>query len=169
MGDFNAHHSWWGCNYDDTFGKTLSNVIDTHRLIILNDRTSSTLFHPTAKYSIIDLVLVSENMAAYCSSNISLDTLGSDHFPVLTTIEGNFRLKRVFLYKLNPSSKDLAILYHSLYNSLEQLNNILSNNYLLAYTTFESHIKKHLYSIFPSKSCQPRSCAIRSKPSTPPW
>jgi len=37
MGDFNAHHSWWVCCYDDSFGRVLSHVIDTHRLIILND------------------------------------------------------------------------------------------------------------------------------------
>jgi len=167
--DFNAHHSWWGCCYDDSFGKILSHAIDTHRLIILNDRSSPTLLYPTAKHSTTDLVLTSENIAMYCNSNVGLGTLGSDHFPIFTSIEGNFRLRSVFLYKLKASSKDLAILYHSLYSSLDKLKSILSNNYLLAYASVEQHIRKQLYSLFPSKSCLPRSCALRPRLPTPPW
>jgi len=74
-------------------------VIDANNLIILNDRSTPTLFHPTAKHSIIDLVLASENAALLCRSDTSLDTMGSDHFPVCTTIGDNFHVKNV-LYKL---------------------------------------------------------------------
>jgi len=169
MGDFNAHHPWWGCSYEDPSGKILSNVIDTHSLIVLNDRQSPTLFHPTARFSIIDLAITSDNMVTYCSSNTGHDTLGSDHFPVFITIEDRFKLKSAFLYKLKVNSKDLVFLQHSLYNSLEHFKNTLSNNYELAYETLEQHLKKHLYSLFPPKSCQPRSCAKRHKPPSPPW
>jgi len=169
LGDFNAHHSWWGCSFDDSFGKILSNVIDTHRLIILNDRTSPTLFHPTARHSIIDLVISSEDLAAFCSSYVGHDTFGSDHFPIFTSIVGSFKLESRFLYKLNLSSKDLTFLHHSLYNSLVHLKNSLSNSCIPAYTALEQHIRKHLYSLFPSKSCHPKSYTTRPKPSTPPW
>jgi len=169
MGDFNAHHSWWGCSYDDSSGRVLSHVIDAHSLIILNDRSSPTLLHPTAKHSIIDLVLTSESLAMHCNSKVGIDTLGSDHFPVHTSIVGNFKLRNVFLYKLKASQKDLALLYHLLINSLDKLRDAILNNYILAYTTIEQHIRNHLYSLFPTKSCLPRSCAPRSKPSTPPW
>jgi len=169
VGDFNAHHSWWGCCYDDSSGKTLSTAIDTHRLIILNDRLSPTFFHPSAKHSIIDLAISSENNAVCCSSYVHLDTFGSDHFPIFTLIEGNFRLKSMFLYKLKVSSKDLALLHHSLYSSLDKLKNILLNNYSHAYALLELHIKDHLYSLFSPKSRLPRSSAIRLKPSSPPW
>jgi len=37
VGDFNAHHSWWGCDYGDSAGKILSHIIDAHCLITLND------------------------------------------------------------------------------------------------------------------------------------
>jgi len=169
MGDFNAHHLWWGCGYDDSPGKTLSSAIDAHRLIILNDRLSPTLFHPSANHSIIDLAISSEGSAPCCSSYVHFDTLGSDHFPIFTLVEGNFRLKSMFLYKLKVNSKDLAVLHHSLYSSLDKLKNILLNNYAQAYTILELQIKDHLYSLFPPKSRLPRSSAIRHKPSSPPW
>jgi len=83
VGDFNAHHTWWRCHHEDSYGKILSRVIDAHKLIILNDRLSPTLFHPTVQHSIIDLVLTSENIATRCNSVVGLDTLGVITFPFL--------------------------------------------------------------------------------------
>jgi len=51
VGDFNAHHPWWGCKYENSAGKILSHVIDNYNLIILNDRSFSTFLHPTSKHS----------------------------------------------------------------------------------------------------------------------
>jgi len=127
------------------------------------------LLHPSAKHSVIDLVLPSENMAMFCNLETSSDTLGSDHFPIFTSIESNFKLRSMFLYKLKVNKKDLAMLYHSLSNSLDKLKNILSDNCMLVYTSLEQHIRNQLYSLFPSKSRTPKSCIIRSRPPTPPW
>jgi len=43
--DFNAYHPWWGCDYEDNAGKTLSRI-DIHNLVTLNDRLSTILLHP---------------------------------------------------------------------------------------------------------------------------
>jgi len=172
VGDLNAHHFWWGCTYEDTNGKTLSRAIEANNLIILNDRSSPTLLHPSAKHSIIDLVLASENAALLCCSYTILDTMGSDHFPVCTTIDDNFYVKNVFLYKLRINNNDLDSLYHSLCNSIDNLKNLISDtndNPPLAYTYLESHIKNHLYSFFPPGSRYPRSRSSRQKPLSPPW
>jgi len=90
VGDFNAHHPWWGCEYGDSAGKTLSHIIDAHCLITLNDRSPTILLHPEAKRSVIDLVLVSENIVSQCYSHTGLDMAGSNHFPIFTTVGGSF-------------------------------------------------------------------------------
>jgi len=117
----------------------------------------------------IDLALSSESAALLCHSNTGLDTLGSDHFPIFTTINGNFRFKSVFLYtgKLKINNNDLNTFYHTLCNSLENLKSILSESPLLAYTHLESHIRNH--SLFPPNSRLPRSRVLRQKPLPPPW
>jgi len=35
--DFNAHHSWWGCDYEDKAGRILSHLFDSYNLIPIND------------------------------------------------------------------------------------------------------------------------------------
>jgi len=105
VGDFNAHHLWWGCEYEDSADKTLSRIIEGHNLVILNDRFPTILLRPNAKRSIIDLVLVSEGLASQSHSRTGLDTAGSDHFPIFTTIGDNPSTKNVFLYKLKINKK----------------------------------------------------------------
>jgi len=107
-----------------------------------------------------------------CRSDTSIDTMGSDHFPVCTTIGDNFYVKNVFLYKLKISNNDLDLLYHSLCNSIDNFKNLnsdISDNPPLAYSHLESHIKNHLYSFFPPGSRHPRSRSLRQKPPSPPW
>jgi len=98
--------------------------------------------------NIIYLTLASESIAPQCYSNIGLDALDSDHFPIFTTIGGNFCFKNVFLYKLKINSKDLTLLYHTLSNNLDKLNATLSEDTLVTYMRIEQHIKNHLYSFF---------------------
>jgi len=42
--DVNAHHPWWGCDYEDNAGKTLSRLIDIYDLVIVNDRLHHSSF-----------------------------------------------------------------------------------------------------------------------------
>jgi len=66
--DVNVHYSWWGCDHEDSAGKTLSRLNDIHNLIIINDRLPTILLPPNIKRSIIDLVLVSSSLAPLCYS-----------------------------------------------------------------------------------------------------
>jgi len=125
------------------------------------------LFRRYAKRSIIDLTLASSDFV--CHSSTGLDTAGSDHFPIFTTIGGNFKIKKMFLYKLKINKKDLALLHHSLLDNLRSLNSILSENSLVAYQQLETKIKQQLYAFFSSDSRLSRSCALRKYPAPPPW
>jgi len=52
-GDFNAHHSWWGCEYEDPAGRILAQIIDTHDLVILNDKLPTIILYSNARRSLI--------------------------------------------------------------------------------------------------------------------
>jgi len=108
IGDFNAHHSWWGCDYEDSAGRILTHIIETHDLVTLNDRLPSIILHPKAKRSVIDLALASNRLAYQCYSCTGTDAAGSDHFTIITTIGSNFSSRNVFLYKLKISKKELT-------------------------------------------------------------
>jgi len=123
-----------GCKYENSAGENLSHVIDNHNLIILNNRSFSTFLHPTSKHSIIDLTLISEEIAPLCNSYVGFDTLGSDHFPIFTTIGGKFCFRNIFLYKLKMSNKDLALLYQYLLSNIDNLKSNISEDPLVAYT-----------------------------------
>jgi len=168
VGDFNAHYPWWGCEYEDSAGKTLSSIIEDHNLVILNDRLPTILLRLNAKCLIIDLVLVSEGLASQSHLHTGLDTAGNDHFPIFTTIGGNPSTKNVFLYKLKINKKDLVRL-STLHDNFINSESNLSKDTLKAYQQLEHHIKEHLYSFFPLDSHIPRSCVSRKWPPLPPW
>jgi len=167
VGDFNAHHPWWGCEYEDSAGKTLSRIIEGHNLVILNDRFPTILLHSNAKRSVIDLVLASEGLASHSHSYTGLDTADSDHFLIFTTIGSYPSSKKVFLYELKINKKDLILLSHILHDSFVNLEFNLSED--KAYQQMEHHIKEYLYSFFPIDSRIPRSCISRKRPPSLPW
>jgi len=65
-GDFNAHHSWWGCDYEDQAGRMLSHLFDSYNLITINDGQPILLLLPNSRRSIIDLVVVPASLAPLC-------------------------------------------------------------------------------------------------------
>jgi len=81
-GDINAHHPWWKCDYENNTGKTISRLIDTHDLVIIN-RLPTILLPPNIRSSVINLVLISSNLAFSCHSTTDRDAGGSDHFSIL--------------------------------------------------------------------------------------
>jgi len=171
VGDLNAHHSWWGCDYDDQAGKTLSRIIDSFDLVIANDRAPTILLPPNSRNSVIDLTLISSPLSAKCTSFTDHDTVGSDHFPIYTFISGSFLKKQIFAYKLKISKKDTSLLYHNLNESISTLESLIANisNFSSVYSTFEHHIKHHVYSFFPPNARSPRHKVKRIFPSSPPW
>jgi len=61
-GDFNAHHTEWGCPKNNTRGKIISNMIHALELFICNKRNAPT-FQRGASTSIIDLTIASPETA----------------------------------------------------------------------------------------------------------
>ena len=87
IGDFNSHNSLWGSYKTDKRGKTIKELILNNNLILLN-KLSPTNFNVATGYtSAIDLSLCSSTFATKVEWN-ALDYLyGSDHYPIIITID----------------------------------------------------------------------------------
>jgi len=92
-GDFNAHHSWWGCEYEDKAGRMLAHLFDAYNLIPINDSQPTIFLSPNSRRSIIDLLVTSSNLAPLCHSYIMI--LVVIIFPLLPTSKAPL-LKNVY-------------------------------------------------------------------------
>ena len=51
MGDFNSHHTLWGCTNTNDKGRIIEDFITKHDLVLLNDKSSTYLHPATGSYS----------------------------------------------------------------------------------------------------------------------
>ena len=103
MGDFNDHHTLWGCEEVNNRGKQLENLIVKHYLIIFNDK-SSTYFHPASgTFTSIDLTLCSPSLYLDFSWRVDPDPCGRHHFPIILE-NGGSPSERVQRWKLSKAN-----------------------------------------------------------------
>ena len=86
-GDFNAHSKTWGSAKNCKVGEHILNVIDDSNLTILNNGSATRRVRPSENKSAVDLTLCSVDICNRCHWDISSDTLGSDHYPIVITFE----------------------------------------------------------------------------------
>ena len=85
LGDFNAHSALFGGTKTNEAGKDLEEIIDENNLIVLNDR-SGTHIKQNGELSAIDITITNPQLSAKCNWSVHCDSLGSDHYPIITTI-----------------------------------------------------------------------------------
>ena len=106
MGDFNGHHTLWGCKDVNNRGQQLEGLILKNELILLNDK-SHTYFHSASgTFTSIDLTLCSPSLFLDFSWKVGPDPCGSDHFPILLENDGPPSLERVQRWKLAKANWD---------------------------------------------------------------
>ena len=101
LGDFNAHNILWGCADFNHKGQILEDFIDKQDLCLLNDK-SKTYIHPaTGSSSAIDLFLCDPLLYLDFSWKVGDDLCGSDHFPILITVNNFTPPQRESRWKLH--------------------------------------------------------------------
>lgn len=75
--------------------------IENQNISILNDKKSTLLKKSGNRSPIIDLILVSSNLATICTVSTASDTWNSNHFPIHALVNGKKGLKKKFTYKWN--------------------------------------------------------------------
>lgn len=89
MGDFNAHNQIWGSDKTSQRGKIIEEIMEENNLTIINDEEITYISNSSGCKSILDLVLCSQNLTGDLMINVKEDNHGSDHFPVITSININ--------------------------------------------------------------------------------
>ena len=84
LGDFNAHHPFWGSAFSCVNGRTLVENLDIEKFFLLNsgDPTHFYSHDNNLKYSCIDLTFISMSLAMSTNWGVIDDPWGSDHFPI---------------------------------------------------------------------------------------
>lgn len=86
-GDFNAHHTSWGCVSDSPRGREILQVIDENNLVLLNDGQVTTVGSLTWRPNALDLSFVSSSLALNCEWSVHDCPLGSSyHIPVIIKV-----------------------------------------------------------------------------------
>ena len=86
IGDFNCKHTFFGCKVGNTNGDILFNIIEELDLLITNDSTVTYRPGTSSGGDLLDLALVSRQMASRIQSCDVGDDIGSDHLPVHLTL-----------------------------------------------------------------------------------
>ena len=82
MGDFNSHHTLWGCANTNDKGRIIEDFVTRHDLVLINDKSSTYLHPATGSYSSLDLTICSPGISPDFNWKVIDDLHGSDHFPI---------------------------------------------------------------------------------------
>ena len=104
MGDFNSHHTLWGCTDINDKGRTIEGFISERDLVLLNDKTSTYLHPATGSYSSLDLTICSPGIYSDFNWKVFDDLHGSDHFPIQVSEIGPSVQQRPQRWKLHKAN-----------------------------------------------------------------
>lgn len=182
-GDFNAHHTSWGCVDTQPRGRDVLDVIDDNDVVLLNDGQATTVGSMSWRPNALDLTLASTTLASFCDWSIHEDPLGSYHLPVIIKVVVS---NRTFSNETNCSGANMHLPIYPKYKqvdwkmfvenfvSLLAVFRIDSYTPLDAYKTFCDLIKIAVEKSIPnisSNSSDYRSCHRKSRlrPNLPWW
>ena len=104
MGDFNSHHTLWGCLNTNDKGRKIEEFITNHDLVMLNNKSSTCLHPATGSYSSIDLTICSPEIFPDFNWKVVDDLHGSDHFPIQVSEVGPSVQQRPQRWKLRKAN-----------------------------------------------------------------
>ena len=92
LGDFNSHHSVWGCDTTCSRGRLLASFLDDESLCVLNTGSPTHFTMPSGHTSVLDLSITSPQLMPLFTWRADADAMGSDHFPVWLKYSGQVSL-----------------------------------------------------------------------------
>ena len=131
-GDFNAHAPFWDKNCKNiTSNRLIENIIDSNLYLLNNGHVTRVPDIPTHKPAAIDLTLISPSLAPNAVWQTEDDLLGSDHIPILLTL--NFiaevdAMPQDSLPKFNYKYADWAMFRAVLHNTKTDLSETMTLN-----------------------------------------
>lgn len=170
-GDFNAHHTSWGCDSTNSRGRDILEIADDNDLVLLNNGEATTVGSLSWRPNALDLTFVSPSLSLCCDWSVLNDPLGSYHLPVIikvlicNNVNNNVQAcsidsKHLPIYS-NFKSVDWKM-YTQIADSL--LSNFQVQNYtpLEAYEEFCKRLHSAVERSLPSKTTSPSSHSSNS-------
>ena len=111
MGDFNAHHTLWGCIDTNDKGRIIEDFVTKHDLVLLNEKSSTYLHPATGSYSSLDLTICSPGIFPDFNWKVFEDLHGSDHFPIQVSEVGPSVQQRPQRWKLQKANWEQFKIY----------------------------------------------------------
>ena len=100
VGDLNSPHRAFGSRTTNEYGNSLFQIINNEGLSIINNTKEPTYYsNATGLENILDLVIADNEMNRLISCCTVSGDIGSDHYPVVTTL--NLRIENKFRQKVN--------------------------------------------------------------------
>ena len=97
LGDFNAHSTLFGSLTTDARGRQLEDDIEASAFVLLNTGTPTFVSNATGTTSHLDVAMASAPLARKCTWTVLDDSMGSDHSPILITIEEAVPVEETFI------------------------------------------------------------------------
>lgn len=167
LGDFNIHHSSWGCYQNDSLSSAFLDLVDDHNLCILNDGSPTRRVLPGQNpKSAVDLSLCTPATSSRLTWLTLCNTHGSDHFPILMSFpdSSNYILPpRNPRLKFNLSKADWTLFSQSVDALLVHLSPVPHENTHAAYSIFRNALLSAAETAIPTKN------ASRGKIPSLPW
>lgn len=83
-GDFNAHHTVWGCTNIDSRGRDIIDIMEENDLVLLNDGSPTTVGSFSHRPNGLDLTMVSSSLSLSCEWMVCDTPLAGYHLPTVT-------------------------------------------------------------------------------------
>ncbi|XP_008552712.2 uncharacterized protein LOC103579772 [Microplitis demolitor] len=123
-GDFNSHHTSWGCGRNCRSGNNIFDAAFENDLHILNDGSPTYINNPNQHPSAIDLTLVSVYLAISCSWSVLTDAMNSDHYPIEIKIGTSGDEYKFFKHKFKIKGVNWEEFYKHLDSELENITKL---------------------------------------------
>lgn len=122
MGDFNAHMTEFLPSHNNRLGKIIAKLQENLELNIMNDGKSTHYSSHNQPRSVLDLQLVTSDLALVCTSETLDECFGSDHYPVTLVIPLKMETTCNSSTRLQTKKVDCSIFYEQVLLKFSNFN-----------------------------------------------
>ena len=101
LGDFNGHHTMWGCRDINPRGRIIEAFLSEENLCIFNDDTTTYLHPASGSATDIDLSLCDPDLYLDYTWRVNEDLCSSDHYPIFIDSNNSIVEERVQHWRLH--------------------------------------------------------------------
>ena len=129
MGDFNSHHQCISdlCSFTNPNGHQLYAALNQAPIQLVNRNGSSTRLHQTGTESILDLIIVTNNVSHYVSEHFVGEDVGSDHLPVHLILTDSTQPTYEVTVRRNLKKADWQHFWNLTEENIRQLRNLVTD------------------------------------------